>query len=117
MKLTSRLLLCALITLIFAALAVAQTRRLETDPRNISPSVGTGGPEGGPTGLFTIYDGQTLRKGEFMFSIAYSNFDRDPGDVDISEVPLSISIGVNDYIELFFKTNGHRRVRVNSPAM
>jgi hypothetical protein len=32
-------------------------------------------PPGGPTGLFTIYDGDTLRKGEFTFSIAYSNYD------------------------------------------
>ena len=42
-------------------------------------------PEGGPTGLFTIYDGSTLRKGEFTFSVAYSNYDRDPGNADITD--------------------------------
>jgi predicted amidohydrolase YtcJ len=32
---------------------------------------------GGPTSGFTTYDGSTLRKGEFTFSAAYANFDRD----------------------------------------
>jgi hypothetical protein len=85
------------------------------DPRNQSPSVGTGGPEGGPTGLFTIYDGSTLRRGEFTFSIAYSNFDRDPGNVDITDIPLSFNVGVNDHLELFFKTTGWRGIKVNNP--
>src|SRR5919199_87047 len=83
MRLARRALVAALATLMLCAVASAQTLRPETDPRNLSPSVGTGGPEGGPTGLFTIYDGQTLRRGEFTFSIAYSNYDRDPGNVDI----------------------------------
>jgi len=77
--------------------------------------VGTGGPEGGPTGLFTIYDGSTLRRGEFTFSIAYSNYDRDPGNVDIVDVPLSFNVGINDHIEVFFKTNGYRGIKVNNP--
>jgi len=76
--------------------------------------VGTGGPEGGPTGLFTVYDGATIRKGEFTFSIAYSNFDRDPGNVDIVDYPLSFNVGLNDHIEVFFKTNGLRGIRVNT---
>jgi hypothetical protein len=101
--------------LVLCAAASAQTLRLENDPRNQSPSVGTGGPEGGPTGLFTIYDGATIRKGEFTFSIAYSNFDRDPGNVDIVDVPLSFNVGLNDHIELFFKTNAYRGMKVNSP--
>src|SRR5204863_2890952 len=100
-------LLGALAIFALCATASAQTLRPENDPRNLSPSVGTGGPEGGPTGLFTIYDGQTIRKGEYTFSIAYSNYDRDPGDVDIVEVPISFNIGLNDHLELFFKTNGY----------
>jgi hypothetical protein len=95
--------------------ASAQTLRQENDPRNQSPSVGTGGPEGGPTGLFTIYDGSTLRRGEFTFSIAYSNYDRDPGNVDIVDVPISFNIGINDHLEAFFKTNGYRGINVNNP--
>jgi hypothetical protein len=93
----------------------AQTLRPEKDPRNTAPTVGTGGPPGGPTGLFTIYDGQTLRAGEFTFSAAWSNYDRDPGNVDINEVPVSFQVGLNDYIELFFNTDAYRAVKVNSP--
>jgi predicted amidohydrolase YtcJ len=31
--------------------------------------------EGGPTSIFTTYDGDTIRKSEFTFSVAYSNYD------------------------------------------
>jgi hypothetical protein len=115
MRLARRALVAALATLMLCAAVSAQTLRAETDPRNISPSVGTGGPVGGPTGLFTIYDGQTLRRGEFTFSIAYSNFDRDPGNVDLTEVPLSFNIGLNDHLELFFNTTAYRGIKVNNP--
>src|SRR2546426_8304333 len=116
MRLANKALLAALAMLVLCAAVSAQTLRNENDPRNQSPSVGTGGPEGGPTGLFTIYDGSTIRRGEYTFSIAYSNYDRDPGDVDIADIPLSFNVGLNDHIELFFKTNGYRGMRVNTPT-
>ncbi|HZN00248.1 MAG TPA: hypothetical protein VFB70_12680 [Pyrinomonadaceae bacterium] len=115
MRLAHRALIAALVTLVLCAAVSAQTIRSLDDPRNQSPSVGTGGPEGGPTGLFTVYDGSTLRRGEFTFSIAYSNFDRDPGNVDIVDIPLSFNVGVNDHLELFFKTTGYRGIKVNNP--
>ncbi len=115
MRLAHRALIAALVSLVLCAAVSAQTLRSPNDPRNQSPAVGTGGPEGGPTGLFTIYDGSTLRKGEFTFSIAYSNFDRDPGNVDIVDIPLSFNVGINDYLELFFKTTGYRGIKVNNP--
>src|SRR5436305_7352927 len=114
MRLARRALVAALVTLMLCAAVSAQTLRPETDPRNLSPSVGTGGPEGGPTGLFTIYDGQTLRRGEFTFSIAYSNFDRDPGNVDITKVPLSFNVGLSDHLELWFKVEGYSGIKVNN---
>lgn len=115
MKLAKTAFLTTLILLALVLTASAQTLRPIDDPRNLAPTVGTGGPPGGPTGLFTVYDGQTLRKGEFTFSAAYSNFDRDPGDVDIVEVPLSFQIGLNDHLELFFTTDAYRGLKVNSP--
>lgn len=110
--------LAFLVTLLMLALMTsmsAQTLRSEKDPRNLAPTVGTGGTVGGPTGLFTVYDGQTLRRGEWTLSIAYSNWDRDPGNVDLTEVPLSFNIGLSDYLELFFTTDGFRALKVNSP--
>lgn len=115
MRLARRAHVLALTLLVLCAAVSAQTLRPADDPRNTAPTVGTGGPVGGPTGLFTVYDGQTLRKGEFTFSIAYSNFDRDPGNVDITEVPLSFQVGLSDHLELFFSTDGYRGVKVNSP--
>jgi len=105
----------ALTIFVICAAVSGQTLRSPQDPRNQAPTVGTGGPVGGPTGLFTVYDGDTIRKGEFTFSVAYSNYDRDPGNVDIVETPLSFNVGLNDHIELFFKTTGYRGVKVNSP--
>jgi hypothetical protein len=115
MRLANRALIAALATITLSAVVTAQTLRLPEDPRNQSPAVGTGGPEGGATGLFTIYDGSTIRRGEFTFSVAYSNFDRDPGNADIVDTPLSFNVGLNDHVELFFKTNGYRGIKVNSP--
>jgi hypothetical protein len=115
MRFATRALIAALATMVLCVVVTAQTRRDPQDPKNQSPSVGTGGPEGGPTGLFTIYDGDTIRRGEFTFSIAYSNYDRDPGNADIVDIPLSFNVGLNDYVELFFKTNGYRGIHVNNP--
>lgn len=116
MKLANKALVIALTMLSLIFSMTAQTLRPADDDRNTAPTVGTGGPPGGPTGLFTIYDGQTLRRGEFTFSAAYSNYDRDPGDVDISEIPVSFQIGLNDHLELFFNTDAYRGIKVNSPA-
>jgi len=115
MRLARRALIAALATLVLCAAVSAQTLRLPQDPRNQAPAVGTGGPVAGPTGLFTVYDGDTIRKGEFTFSVAYSNYDRDPGNVDIVDTPLSFNVGLNDHLELFFSTNGYRGVKVNNP--
>lgn len=115
MKLANKAFVVALTMLALIASMSAQTLRSADDNRNTAPTVGTGGPPGGPTGLFTIYDGQTLRKGEFTFSIAASNYDRDPGNVDITEIPVSFQIGLSDHLELFFNTDAYRAIKVNSP--
>jgi hypothetical protein len=116
MKLAKIALLTTLLILTSVFAVSAQTLRPESDWRNTAPTVGTGGAVGGPTGLFTVYDGQTLRKGEYTFSAALSNFDRDPGNVDFTEVPVSFQVGLSDHIELFFNTDAYRAVKVNSPA-
>ena len=115
MRLATKALIAALITIVMALAVSAQTLRSPDDPRNQAPAVGTGGPPGGPTGLFTVYDGDTIRRGEFTFSVAYSNYDRDPGNVDLVETPLSFNVGVNDHLELFLKTTGYRGIKVNNP--
>src|SRR4051794_24335898 len=102
MRLATKALIAVLAMTVMSVAVSAQTLRDPQDPKNQSPAVGTGGFEGGPTGLFTIYDGDTIRRGEFTFSIAYSNYDRDPGNVDIVDIPLSANVGLNDHVEVFF---------------
>ena len=126
MKLAYRVYIATLVLLACVFAASAQTTTTTTtvdfknprsadDPRNTAPTVGTGGTMGGPTGLFTVYDGQVLRRGEFTFSAAYSNYDRDPGNVDITEIPISFQVGVTDNFELFANIDAYRQVKVNSP--
>lgn len=120
MKLAYRVYIAMLVLMTFVLSASAQTTTMKNprsadDPRNTAPTVGTGGPVGGPTGLFTVYDGQVLRRGEFTFSAAYSNYDRDPGNVDITEMPISFQVGITDNFELFFNTDAYRQLKVNSP--
>ncbi len=114
MKLANKAYVVTLI-LLMLVFAVPAQQRSENDARNTAPTVGTGGPVGGPTGLFTVYDGQTLRRGEYTLSFGYSNYDRDPGNVDITSIPLSFQIGVTNNFELFFTTEAYRGVKVNAP--
>jgi hypothetical protein len=119
MKLANRVYIVTLVLLTFvfaiSAQNVPNNARSERDNRNTAPTVGTGGPVGGPTGLFTVYDGQTLRRGEFTFSVAFSNYDRDPGNADILDVPFSFQVGLTDNFELFLGTDIYRYVKINSP--
>lgn len=123
MKLASRVILVAVAISVFcftafsqaAQVAIDPSRMSDKDPRNTAPTVGTGGAIGGPTGLFTVYDGKTLRKGEHTVSIAYSNYDRDPGNMDFTEIPVSFQIGLGNRFEVFYTTDVWRGVKVNSP--
>src|SRR5258706_13467807 len=65
--------------------------------------------------MFPIYVGSALRKGEFSFGVAYSNYDWEPGNVDTTDTIASVNIGLNDHLELFFKTNAYRGIKVNNP--
>ncbi len=94
MRLANRVLLCALGIFIFSALTFAQTPRPENDPRNQSPLVGTGGPERGATGLFTIYNGSTLKKEKFTFSeMSLGRYCYDLGRAEIDGSKLGSSLG------------------------
>jgi len=110
MKLAYRVCIVTLILFTFVFAVSAQTKpRSEKDDRNTAPTLA------GPTGLFTVYDGDTLRRGEWTFSIAYSNRDRDPGNVDIVEIPVAVQYGLTNRVELFANTEAYRAIKVNSP--
>ncbi|HLG17695.1 MAG TPA: OmpA family protein [Blastocatellia bacterium] len=55
----------------------------------------------GGTGLFNTFSTRTLCKGEFNFALFWNNFDRDPGDLDINQVPFNFTIGLTNRWELW----------------
>lgn len=69
----------------------------------------------GATGLFTVYDASTLRKTEYNFGFFVNNFDRDPGDVDINQVPVNFAIGITNNIELFINVDADQRLTSGAP--
>src|SRR5215470_20058356 len=55
----------------------------------------------GGTGLFNTFSTRTLYKGEFNFAVFWNNFDREPGALDINQVPFNFTIGLTDRWELW----------------
>src|SRR5262249_54446000 len=70
----------------------------------------------GGTGLFTVYDTQTLRKGEFNIGFFANHFHRDPGDIAWQVYPVNFQVGFNDYLEAFVYFEAQRVVSVGAPA-
>ncbi|HMV48574.1 MAG TPA: PKD domain-containing protein [Blastocatellia bacterium] len=108
----ARRLLGLMLALLFAGvIAQAQTPRSTDDPRNQAPTVNGG------TGLFTVYDAQTLRKGEFNFGFFANHFHRDPGDVTFQKYPVNFQVGFSDHIEVFVNFEAQQVISVGSPAL
>src|SRR5262245_14992239 len=110
MSFARRLLGLTLTLLMIGAVARAQTLRSTDDPRNQAPTV-TGG-----TGLFTVYDAQTLRRGEFNFGFYANNFHRDPADIQLQNYPFNFQVGFNDRIEIFGSLQWGQVVKVGTPV-
>jgi outer membrane protein OmpA-like peptidoglycan-associated protein len=64
----------------------------------------------GTGGLFKTWDAETLRRGEFNFSVGYDRHYRDPGDLRFSLIPVGGAIGVTNRLELFFSFDPYKRV-------
>ncbi len=109
---SARRILGLMIMLALSVSAVlAQTPRSEDDPRNLAPTVSGG------TGLFTVYDAQTLRKGEFNFGFFANHYHRDPGDVRFQEYPANFQVGFNDHLEFFANFEAQQVVVSRRPAL
>lgn len=108
MSFTRRLLGLILTLLFVGVVAQSQTPRSTEDHRNPAPSANGG------TGLFTVYDAQTLRKGEFNVGFFANHFHRDPGDLAWRVYPVNFQVGFNDYLEIFGQFEAQREVRAGS---
>jgi hypothetical protein len=68
----------------------------------------------GSTGLFNLYLADTLRPGEVSLGLNITHFNREPGDLDFTLFPVSITLGLHDRVELFVAWETHRRVNGNA---
>lgn len=69
----------------------------------------------GGTGLFNTYSTRTLDKGEWSVGVFWNNYDRDPGDIDINEVPVNFTFGIAERWEWWINLNAWRQVTADSP--
>jgi flagellar motor protein MotB len=96
MRAAGKLGTLVLVLLVLGGTVLAQDRRNgNIAERQKAPTV-LGG-----TGLFNTFSTRTLCKGEFNFALFWNNFDRDPGDVDINQVPFNFTIGLTNRWELW----------------
>src|SRR5215471_18308890 len=105
MKFASKLLVAILTFIVLTGAAFAQT---DEPNRNSSPTVI------GATGLFTVFDTTTLKRGEFNISFFYNNFKRDPGSVHIENIPVNGTLGFGR-LELFFNIDLNQNITVRRP--
>lgn len=68
----------------------------------------------GSTGLFNIPNADTLREGEFSFSLFGSKFNREPGDLAITTFPVSFTLGLHDRVEFFASYEVYKRVHAGA---
>ena len=68
----------------------------------------------GSTGLFNLYLARTLRRGEISFGLNFSHFHREPGDLDFTLYPVSVTVGVHDRAEIFLSWQAQRRVHADA---
>jgi hypothetical protein len=103
-------LLLPILALVFATSGYAQDDEKVATETRISKQSTT---ESGDRGLFTIPSVETLNKGQYSFGYAWSNFDRSPHNIDINNLPLSVSYGLVGRFTLTgtFETERHVTAR------
>ncbi len=102
---TRRFLTISAIALSLIATGIAQDKE---KIKQLAPSAQ------GSTGLFNLYLADTLRRGEISLGLNTTHFNREPGDLDFTLFPISITVGLHDRAELFVSWEAHRRVNANA---
>ena len=90
-----------MLLLLLVAMPMAQDKE---KIKNLAPSANGSG------GFFTTYVADTIRPGEFSFSVAAHSFNRDPNVLNYTVFPVSFSIGLHERIEFFVSGEAYKRV-------
>jgi hypothetical protein len=64
----------------------------------------------GTSGLFDVFSAEGFRKGEFSLQFGGTNYDRSPGDLDITDFPVTFTLGLADRLEWSLGWIAQRRV-------
>lgn len=68
----------------------------------------------GTTGLFKVWDAETLRQWETNWTVGYDMFSRDPGDLNIGRLPVGVAIGLMDRFEFFTSMDIQRHITADA---
>ena len=68
----------------------------------------------GTTGLFRTWDAETLKRGELNFTIGWSHWNRDPGQLRFQSLSEGGAIGIADRFEFFASFDALKRVRATN---
>jgi hypothetical protein len=109
MKAARKISTLVLVLVVLGITAQAQDHNGTLAERQKAPTV-LGG-----TGLFNTFSTRTLCKGEFNFALFWNNFDRDPGDLDINQVPFNFTIGLTNRWELWVDWVTYQQVTSRRP--
>src|SRR5215472_2068211 len=71
----------------------------------------------GGTGLFNTFSPRILHRGELTFGVFYNNFKRDPGELDINQIPVNITVGLGHRFEAFINADFFQQVTSRSPFL
>lgn len=72
---------------------------------------------GSSMGLFGTWSARTLRRGEWTWSVFWNNFDRDPGDIDVNQIPVNFTLGLTDRVEVFGNIDFFQQVTTRQPFL
>ena len=101
---SKHVLLILAIILVMVATGLAQDRE---KIKRLTPT------HKGSTGLFNLYLADTLRQGEFSISFSAHRFNRDPGDLQFTNFPMTVSVGLFNRLEFFASYEVYKRVRAD----
>ncbi len=68
----------------------------------------------GSTGLFNLFVADSLRQGELSLGLNLTHFNREPGDLDFTLFPVSLTVGLHDRVEFFVSWEAHRQVNADA---
>jgi len=111
MKAARKISTLVLVLVVMGVTALAQEHSGTLAERQKAPTV-LGG-----TGLFNTFSTRTLCKGEFNFALFWNNFDRDPGDLDINQVPFNFTVGLTNRWELWVDWVAWQQVTSKRPFL